>query len=891
MGIHKLTGFIDKHFTGWQRKELRGRLVIDGFNIRFHLNKCDWSHGGQFMEYRENIVNFYEGLKRSGVVPIVVLDGMDYTGQKWPTIIRRERDRIRQLHKELNRSDRRADIHSQGIFPALSSEVYVQALVDLGVEYVFVDGEADDAQVEIANYYSCPVLSNDSDMYIYNVEGGVVRLDRMTVRNNRVTAEVYHYQAFCEQFQFQDPSVRLLVPALVGNDFWMSNVENGDFQLLLEEELGPPNFDNHNIFQSVEFASLFDSLESFIGEIPNFPYLDGRLRIKLKRNCQQSAEIYNSHKRYRISDIIDSTELRTSEGDPIPLWALRNYRSGQLSKLSACVLVLKKYALHTFVDDTTRESSVIASLPIRRCVYGILGSDCVMEHYRVEQQLSGEEILSYESVEGCSLPSLRDMPKLSASKRETILYTILGCDKDVFRALDGHWKLVLASTVFWCKTASPPPHLVKSLLICFLICSGHSAPLRRRFTATKAFRNGPEWMPNLHWFAQWQSCYKDAISLDTVLMLPLTVTCPSQLYDGRLVMYFAMPRDLKDLMHYLHVDIYLFWKLLGVVLPEVVAKEWSRHSSRPYQAQLSYGYHGRSAEQQRGRSAQDKDWRSTEQDHAVIWHRRSEKILQHSESSLLERIQQSAVRPTSGGKMQSQKYTSSGLSDKCDSQGHRQIACDVTEKAPAVIEGKPGMSRGSSSKSTSQDGGCKPVPTCKEKFTKPSSSQSKGCQSNPHSIPVEPIPGLGDSEKRSLPLHGSTQKQEIESTYKSKLASTSAKPKPNASDQSQAKLKEGERSKSKPVSNPVRQGSNPVRQGTGGKPTSRKHRLPSSGKEHKPTQAQQGIGTSHGASLAPGHSEGRSSSHTAGTMESGTTKSCSGHRRRRHRPSASAPVF
>lgn len=558
MGIHRLTGFVDQHFTGWQRKELRGRLVIDGYNIRHHLNKCDWSHGGQFRKYRDHVLGFYEDLQRSGVEPIVVLDGIDYSGKKWPTIIKRENDRIRQIHKELTQPDRKAYICSQGIFPALGSEVYVQALVDLGVEFVVVDGEADDSLVEIANYYGCPVMSSDSDMYIYNVEGGLVRLDRMTIRSNCVTADVYHYRAFCEQFRFQDVSVRLIIPALVGNDFWTTNVENDDFQLLLEEELGPPYFGDHILLQCVEFASLFGSLESFVAEISNFPYLSGGRRIKLEENCQQSTKIYNSHKRYRVSDILDKTELYTPGGDTLPLWALRNYRRADLSKHSASALVLERFAHHTFIDDTTKESAVIISLPIRRCIYGILGRDCVMEYYRVEQKLLDEEVRACLSYKGHLLPSLCDMPKLGASERETILYSILGCDEGVFRALDGHWKLVLASTVFWCKTAQPPLHVVKSLLLCFLICSGHSAPLHRQFTATREFRNSPQWMPNLHWFAQWQCCYKDAISLDKVLMLPIPVTCPSQLYDGMLVMYFTTSQDLDRLMRYLHVDIRFF---------------------------------------------------------------------------------------------------------------------------------------------------------------------------------------------------------------------------------------------------------------------------------------------------------------------------------------------
>lgn len=62
MGIPKLKSFVDLHFIGWQHQELKGYLVIDGYNILYHLNRVDWSHGGQFREFREDVISFYKGV-------------------------------------------------------------------------------------------------------------------------------------------------------------------------------------------------------------------------------------------------------------------------------------------------------------------------------------------------------------------------------------------------------------------------------------------------------------------------------------------------------------------------------------------------------------------------------------------------------------------------------------------------------------------------------------------------------------------------------------------------------------------------------------------------------------------------------------------------------------
>ena len=555
--------------------------MIDGYNIRHHVNKCDWSHGGQFGEYRKKVTSFFNDLIRCGLHPIVVLDGIDYTGKKWSTTMRREKERIRQIHKEISGEDRKSEVRSQNVFPALAADVYVNVLVDLRVEFVMVDGEADDTLVEIANYYKCPVLSSDSDFYMYNLDGGYIPMEKLNLSTYPITAEVYHYQDFCAQFKFVSDSVRLIIPALVGNDFWSAMTLSESFEDFLAEEIEVLDGNSQSLRSITQFASLFDSLDSFIYEVKYFPYLRDGWKSKLIENCQQSGEIYNSDKKLQISDIRDVTVLRSFEGEPVPLWVLRNFREGNFSKFMINSLVLNKYVLSTFIDDTTNERScILISRPIRRNIYQILGCRRVAEHFRMEKQLSSEEVHSHQSVP--SLPSLEDIPEISHPKRANLLYSILGCDWNVFWELDSKWRLVLAATVFWYRESHPPPHIVRSLLLCFVICC-HPAVIQRRLTASAEFRRSSGWLGCLHSFAQWQSCYKDAISLDQVLMLPLTVTCPSQIYSGKLAMYFAMPRNYDDYMSsYGHKIDRIFWKFLNIVCPEEVQHRSSRYPA-PYQ--------------------------------------------------------------------------------------------------------------------------------------------------------------------------------------------------------------------------------------------------------------------------------------------------------------------
>lgn len=573
MGIPKLTSFIRQHYENWQRRELKGRLVVDGDNIKYCLWKvwCDWSHGGQFGEFRDSIKKFYQNLLRGGLTPIVVLDGIDYTGRKWDTTIDRREQRFESLHKKMHTDE----IVKEKIVPVLGKMVYLQVLAELGVKYIVVDGEADDVVAEIANYYKCPVLSSDSDFYMYDIKGGYIP---MSERNNyyklihvnspKIKADVYYFQELCTQFNFKDESVRLIIPALVGNDFWSG------FDTLIS---GARNKDEHPLFLSVHFASLFDTLEDFEKDIPHLDDLSNAEKTALRRNCKESRELYA----FRSGEISRmTTELRTFKQEDLPPWVLSEYRKGKFSKLLICALSSNEFVFESFVEDTTRESCVLASQCIRKHIYGILRCDSVTEYFRVEQSLCSERTRPFKTTGGCPLPSLRVIPNLPSSEREGLLYSILGCNEDDFNSLQGHWKLALAATLFWYQETQPPPHLVKSLLISFLVCSGHSKRLSRprKLAATSNFMNHAMWMDNLHWFAQWQSCYNDAVSLNEVLMLPVPDTCPSQLYNGKLAMGCAMFEDSSnDFIHTLGINKGLFLRLLRVISPELTRMLRPRH--------------------------------------------------------------------------------------------------------------------------------------------------------------------------------------------------------------------------------------------------------------------------------------------------------------------------
>lgn len=212
-------------------------------------------------------------------------------------------------------------------FPSLGAEVYVNALNELQIKYVVVDLEADDSIVAIANFYECPVLSNDSDFFLHNIKGGLVRVNKIkfSYYDASIEADVYYYQHFCDQFEFRDESVRLIIPVLVGNDLWSG------FNSFVDTK------GDRSLLPFIRCASSFAFLESFCWK--KGCHIDGDKKIELETKCQRSRDMYDSDDVFEFTDKLDIIKLTTSNGDPLrlPQWVVANYRKGYTSLSLQCV--------------------------------------------------------------------------------------------------------------------------------------------------------------------------------------------------------------------------------------------------------------------------------------------------------------------------------------------------------------------------------------------------------------------------------------------------------------------------------------------------------------------------------------------------------------------------
>ena len=219
MGIPKLTAYMRNygHFTRVILKKFASKLVIDGFSLCYALHcgiVC-----GDYKEFYQEIVKFFEGLKCIGVEAYVVVDGIDYENKKE---VSNDRNRLTGRLKLLQRKEYQRDqlVGCESFLPSLAKVVFIDALRENDIKFFVADGEADRDIASLANHLQCPVLSNDSDFFVFNIECGFIFMpDNPEDVFKDEKLEFFEYQAFMRRCNFYNLQARLFLPYCLGNDF------------------------------------------------------------------------------------------------------------------------------------------------------------------------------------------------------------------------------------------------------------------------------------------------------------------------------------------------------------------------------------------------------------------------------------------------------------------------------------------------------------------------------------------------------------------------------------------------------------------------------------------------------------------------------------------------
>lgn len=370
MGVPGLTGFVEE--CGAFFAELRVRdtkLVIDGSSLYYHLffaSAADFRRGGDYGPFAAAVDEFFAVLRSCGVAAFVVLDGgRGAADRKLGTLRERAAERLCRAHG-LSRGE------GGRVLPLLARHAFVQALRRAAVPFVQCWAEADREVAALANRWGCPVLSLDSDFFIFELAGGYCPLSAFRWRDVRaersgryIPARRFQAESFCGRFGQLRRSVLPLFAVMSGNDY----VDVTEFEGFLGKVRLPGRHGRARglLGWLAGFAGPEEAADAVLKR------LGGRRRDAVRELLRAALEDYApSHVNLEEFFLEGRYRCEEAEASGLPSWLLGALARGELAPLVANVVTLRSTFLHVQVEDMRRPSAHCAALPIRRVLYGLL---------------------------------------------------------------------------------------------------------------------------------------------------------------------------------------------------------------------------------------------------------------------------------------------------------------------------------------------------------------------------------------------------------------------------------------------------------------------------------------------------------------------------------------
>lgn len=508
MGVHGLTSFVDDNPQLLKDFALHDtKVIIDGNNLYHFLHyylHVSHQYAGDYDHYADRVHYFFRTLHTCGVQPYVVFDGSyDPEDRKLPTVLRRARERVI-LANFLSKGGRGK------ILPILAYETFQNVLEERDIPYVVSDCEADGQIAALAMRWNCPVLTNDSDFYIYDIPAGFILLDYLNLQiltskpqpneeaYQYLGVQIYFLDTLLSQFDSLSRTMIPIFATLLGNDF----VDVRMFEEFYSSGKLPKHHNNQmftrkqtKMLKLLQWLESMSSQEEVLNNVLSHVKRDKREHVQMLlersidsyRNPQTNLEPFLQRSMECDCDGVE-TEWRTYKGNRLPTWLITSIRKGRVHVLMANALILHRVILRCQVELVAHQSAYQCALPIRKALYRILLSldldsvehdidsdkkklGYIEEYDREAKHLKKECVVpAIQIPTGLYLPSLHEITSLAAYKRREVLFSVLGIEENQIDFCSEPEKLFLSVLLYWARTAEPrvnSKHLY-ALLVCFL---------------------------------------------------------------------------------------------------------------------------------------------------------------------------------------------------------------------------------------------------------------------------------------------------------------------------------------------------------------------------------------------------------------------------------------
>ncbi|XP_052676530.1 protein asteroid homolog 1-like isoform X1 [Crassostrea angulata] len=505
MGIKGLTTFMKSNPQ--LMKEIRlhdTEVVIDGnslYHFIFYSNQLDFLHGGDYDQYAYKIIKFFNLLHCYNIQPYIVFDGgNDPNDMKFQTSHKRMKQRL-EMAMQLAKGHK-GDCK---VMPILAFDTFRAVLKEIMIPFAVCDFEADIEIAKLANKLNCPVLSDDSDFYIFPLTAGFIPFESVSFTEqetrmendsleNFLSARRYHVNNFVHFFPSLGRKVLHLIAALLGNDYVDTQIFKPFYSSIWRYEgytpFSIPITDKRTLKVILWLRGLKtyeDGISAITSRALTSQHLE-TIQSALKRT--KTAFTFNAsdstlfpHFKQNSSAIEKS--IRGQNGSMIPEWYVCYHRQGILPPSSLDIITLRRKFLIPQVEDPNSASSYRCSAKLREYMYGILLSEDiedkgltadmisdVEEYDRKGHTLLSETVYALRTLTGYGeLPYLSVIPNLSSSEKENILRRIIDMPSFSIDYMTKDLELVLGIVLFWIKRAKPHVTIfhLHSILVCLIM--------------------------------------------------------------------------------------------------------------------------------------------------------------------------------------------------------------------------------------------------------------------------------------------------------------------------------------------------------------------------------------------------------------------------------------
>lgn len=409
-----------------------------------------------------------------------------------------------------------------------------------------LNSEADTEIASLAAAWNCPVLSRDSDFFIFDVKAGYVPLDKILHWNStRLTVSIFYRRELASYFKIHDELIPLLA-SLAGNDY-VSSDALASFNCALSR-LHTVNYHRR--------GAKFESIANMLSELPisctQEEALNSALQLvaspqsrgELRQLVELSLQEYNIQESNLLSYFESGmvcTSLRSQNGYEIEKWVLSKFRTGHFSVKCISGLTAGKCLLRVQVENCEEISANFCSLQLRKYGYSILsdaGENGGEEKMMIVQEWDREGMtVKPSNVSPCQesvVPSVSLIPNLDAQERSQFLLCALNADTSYIKSLPAKFQLVAASLRFLISHAEPAIEVnhLKALLCCCINLE-HLSKQQEKTAEVKRYSQ-PFDLQAAHSFSQWQCVLRDAIHLNFALLEPVPTPCIHKTFSGQM---------------------------------------------------------------------------------------------------------------------------------------------------------------------------------------------------------------------------------------------------------------------------------------------------------------------------------------------------------------------